>query len=85
MQDDSDGNWFEMIKSIRAERGVSILDAEKLAVRDPKWRRWLERRINSDRKCQKLAFTDMRLNGRDSLICWVGDRLVVRDQVEDAQ
>ena len=82
MQDDEDGDWFRLIKSIRAQRGVGILEAEKIAVQEPKWRRWLERRINIDRKCRKLALYDMRLNGAESLICWEGERLVVRSDTQ---
>lgn len=78
---DGDSGWFELIKTIRAEHGVGILEAEKVAVQDPTRRRWLERRINSDRKCRKLALSDIKQNGDDSLVCWQGDRLVVRAEI----
>ena len=78
MREPSDDDWFQLIKSIRAEHGVGIHEAERRALADPVRRRWVEKRINADRKCRKLAEHHMAAHGQASLIGREGETLVVR-------
>ena len=40
--------WILLIKELRVTHGCGILDAERIALSQPNWRRWVEQRINSD-------------------------------------
>jgi len=70
--------WILYIKELRATHGVSILEAQKLALSDPTWRRWVERQINSDQRCRKEALAHIRYNGEASLIERVGDSFLFK-------
>lgn len=70
--------WISLIKDLRVEHDASILDAERIALADPAWRRWVERQINSDRQCRRMALTHIRINGEASLIDHDGDTLKIR-------
>lgn len=70
--------WILHIKELRAEHGVSIFDAERLALGDPRWRRWVEQQINNDMQCRKMALYHLRQHGSASLIERNGDVLKVR-------
>jgi hypothetical protein len=70
--------WILLIKELRAEHGVSILAAERLALADARWRRWVDRKINTDPRCRRMALHHMRHNGADALIERDGERLNVR-------
>ncbi len=70
--------WIHHIKEVRAEYGISILAAERLALAEGHWRRWVERQINSDDRCRRMALRHIRYNGDEALICQSGDRLSVR-------
>jgi hypothetical protein len=48
---------IEEMKSLRATHGVSISEAEKMALADPAWRRWVERKINTDTRCRSAALS----------------------------
>ena len=72
--------WFELIKVLRCERSISIFEAERSAVTSPKWRRWVKRQINNDRKCRRLALAHMKRNGPESLIVIDGSVLRVSEQ-----
>lgn len=70
--------WISLIKQIRQDHNVGILEAERIAVAQPEWRRWVERQINSDLKCRKTARSHMRLRGLESLIYEDGETLKLR-------
>ncbi|WCM24996.1 hypothetical protein NDN01_12935 [Sphingomonas sp. QA11] len=71
--------WIMLIKDLRVEHDASILDAERIALADPAWRRWVERQIDSDKKCLRMALNHIRYNGGASLIERDGDTLKIRD------
>ncbi len=66
------------IKVLREERDGSILDAERIALTDPGWRRWVKRQINSNERCRRMALCHMRHNGEAALIKRDGEELKVR-------
>jgi hypothetical protein len=70
--------WISYIKQLRQERGVGLFDAERIALAHPEWRRWVERQINSDIKCRRVARSHMQMHGPASLIYQDGDTLKVR-------
>lgn len=70
--------WTSHIKQLRQERDVGLIEAERIALAEPEWRRWVERQINTDIKCRKVARSHMRLHGPASLIYQDGDTLKVR-------
>jgi hypothetical protein len=70
--------WIMLIKDLRVEHDASIIDAERIALADPAWRRWVERQINGDRRCRQMALSHIRHNGEMSLIERDGDLLKVR-------
>ena len=70
--------WTSRIKQLRQEHGVGIFEAERIALAQPEWRRWVERQINSDIKCRKVARSHMHIHGPASLIYEDGDTLKVR-------
>jgi hypothetical protein len=69
--------WILHIKELRGAHDVSIYEAEKLALADASWRRWVERKINSDERCRRMALRHIRYNGDEALIRKSGDRLEV--------
>ena len=60
--------WILLIKELRVTHGCSILDAERIALSQPNWRRWVEQRINSDPECAKSARRHIRYNGAAALL-----------------
>ncbi|PZU59298.1 MAG: hypothetical protein DI547_06715 [Sphingobium sp.] len=70
--------WILHIKELRERHGCGILEAEEVALTDPHWRRWVERQINSDEQCRRMALSHIRYNGDAALIEPRGDKLVVR-------
>jgi len=70
--------WIELIKSIRQEHGISLFEAERMALRQPEWRRWVERQINQDVRCRRMARFHLRERGPESLIYEDGGLLRVR-------
>ena len=70
--------WILLIKELREEHDVSILAAERLALADPRWRRWVDQQISTDMRCRRMALQHMRHNGSESLIERDGERLKVR-------
>jgi len=70
--------WILLIKELRAEHNVSILAAERLALADPRWRRWVDQQINTDVRCRRLALHHIRHNGDEALIELEGGRLKAR-------
>ena len=70
--------WILHIKELRGQHDISILDAERLALANPQWRRWVERQINNDDRCRRMALTHIRYNGDQALIERKGDYLVIR-------
>jgi hypothetical protein len=61
--------WIVRIKSLREQHGFSILEAERMALADPVWRRWVEHQINHDVDCRKMAIRHIRHHGDDALVC----------------
>jgi hypothetical protein len=70
--------WISLIKDLRVEHDASTVDAERIALANLAWRRWVERQINSDTKCRRMALSHIRYNGEASLIERDGDKLKVR-------
>jgi hypothetical protein len=70
--------WILLIKELRSKHGVSILAAERLALTDARWRRWVDQQINTDPRCRRMALHHMRHNGAEALIKRDGARLNVR-------
>jgi hypothetical protein len=70
--------WISHIKQLRHEHDVGLFEAERIALAEPEWRRWVERQINSDIKCRKAARSHMQMHGPASLIYQDGDALKVR-------
>lgn len=76
---DETNRWILLIKEIRAKHNIGILDAERIALTDPKWRRWVNHQINTNMQCQRMALHHMRANGESALIERDGDALKVRE------
>ena len=77
MADERD-RWISLIKGVRQEHGVSIYEAERIALAQPEWRRWVERQIGSDMRCRRMALRHLREHGKASLIERDGDTLKLR-------
>lgn len=75
---DDRSRWLLLIKELRATHQCSIYEAERLALLQPAWRRWVERQINSDRECAKMARNHIRYNGDHALIAEDDGKLIVR-------
>jgi len=60
--------WLLLIKELRARHGLSILEAERLALSNSHRRRWVEKMINTHQECRKAALAHIRHNGEASLI-----------------
>ena len=69
--------WTRRIKQVRFEHDVDLFEAERIVLADPRWRRWVERRINTDPQCRRVAIAHIRVRGADALIILVGDRLTI--------
>lgn len=69
--------WIMHIKALRREHGVGILEAERIALTDANWRRWVERQINSDVRCRRMALSHIRNEGEAALLRRDGDQLTV--------
>ncbi len=66
---DADRNrWVRLIKQLRADHSASVPEAEKLALSNQEWRRWVERQINAYRKCHRMAVGHIRCRGKESLL-----------------
>lgn len=72
-------DWIILIKELRIKHRIGLLDAERMALADPKWRRWVNHQINTNMQCQRMALRHMRANGEYALIERDGDRLIVRE------
>ena len=70
--------WVTLIKTLRQTYDVDLFEAERLALSKPEWRRWVERQINSDRRCRRMALTHIRTHGPLALVIKDGDRLNIR-------
>jgi hypothetical protein len=70
--------WVLHIKELRSRHNVGLLEAERIALFDPRWRRWVEHQINTDQRCRKFARTHMTTNRQAALIYKDGDVLKVR-------
>jgi hypothetical protein len=65
---DGYGQWLLLIKELRVRHNVSILDAERMALRNRHRRRWVEKQINIHQRCRKYALAHIRYNGDAALI-----------------
>lgn len=70
--------WIELIKNLRIEHNVSIIDAERIALADGTWRRWVESQIKSEKQCRRMALSHIRYLGEAGLIERDGDTLKIR-------
>ena len=70
--------WILHVKKVRAEHGVGLTEAERIALRDPEWRRWVEHQINTDIQCRRMALRHLRERGSSTLIEMRGELLGVR-------
>jgi len=75
---DAYGRWIVLIKRLRVEHDVSILEAERIALSNPALKRWVEKQINSEQQCRKQALAHIRYNGEHSLIERLGDSFQFR-------
>lgn len=55
--------WIIQIEQLREEHGVSIYEAERMALSSEEWRRWTERQINSDKQCRKMELFHIDRHG----------------------
>lgn len=70
--------WILHIKKLRADYGVGLSEAERIALGDPHWRQWVEHQINTDSQCRRMALRHIRERGDDALVDRAGDNLRVR-------
>lgn len=70
--------WVRLIKELRARHDVDIFGAERIALSDPHWRRWVARQINTDAGCRKMALYHIKIHGEVGLIYKDGDDLKIR-------
>jgi hypothetical protein len=77
-QPNDPSRWLLLIKELRVTHGCSILDAERIALAQPNWRRWVEQQINGNSECAKSARRHIHYNGDAALIEDRDGRLVVR-------
>jgi hypothetical protein len=77
MKEGHRNRWILHIKHLRAERDIGLLEAERIVLADPEWRRWVEHRINTDDQCRRMAFRHVRESGANALIEIGDDRLRV--------
>jgi hypothetical protein len=82
---EDEDRWIALIKGLRVEFGISLVEAERIALRRPAWRRWVERQINSDKRCHRAALAHIRQNGSGSLIELDGAVLRVRAEATEQQ
>lgn len=71
-------SWILYIKEVRARHGVNLLEAERIALSDPHWRRWVVRQINTDGRCRRFARSHMAANRQASLVYRDGEVLKLR-------
>jgi hypothetical protein len=69
--------WALLIKELRLTHGCSIYEAEKLALAQPVWKRWVERQITHDFRCARMARSHIRYNGDRALIAEENGRLII--------
>jgi hypothetical protein len=70
--------WIEHIKKLRSKHGVDIFEAERLALSESHWRRWVAHQINNDVRCKRMALDHIRIHGDKSLLYEDGEVLLVR-------
>lgn len=70
--------WVLLIKELRVTHGCSIYDAQRLALLKPIWRRWVERQINHDLRCARMARRHIRCNGDAALLVDRDAKLTIR-------
>ena len=77
MKESDRNRWVHHIKHLRAEHDTGLSDAQRTALADTKWRRWVEYQINTDDQCRRMALRHIRELGTDALIEIDGDCLRV--------
>ncbi|PZU08667.1 MAG: hypothetical protein DI605_12035 [Sphingomonas sp.] len=68
MTRDGYGRWLLLIKELRVQHGVSIIEAERIALSNPHRRKWVEKQINTHQECRKKALSHVRHHGKDALV-----------------
>jgi len=71
-------DWFALIKELRAAYGVSIFDAEKMALAHRGWRLWCNARLATDAHCRVLAWKHIKHHGEIALFVREEDQYRVR-------
>ena len=77
MNEEHRNRWIRHIKQLRIDHDIGLLDAERMALADPEWRRRVERQINTDDQCRRMALRHIRQSSANALIEIDGDRLRV--------
>jgi hypothetical protein len=77
MKEGRRNRWLHHIKQLRTEHDIGLLEAERVALADPEWCRWVERQINTDDQCRRMALRHIRESGANALIEIDDDRLRV--------
>lgn len=74
----ADVGWIVLIKEIRSRYGLSLSEAQELALSHEAWRRWVAKRLNVDPRCKKQASRHIRDHGSASFFVQRGDRIEFR-------
>lgn len=77
--------WIVHIKELRRWHGVDLPEAERIALSDATWRRWVTHQINTDRRCRKMALSHIRILGDRALLYKEGEVLKVRRDRETCE
>lgn len=77
MKEGRRNRWIRHIKQLRTEHDIGLLEAERVALADPEWCRWVEHQINTDDQCRRMALRHIRVSGGNALIGIDDDRLWV--------
>jgi len=70
--------WIKLIKMLREKHGVSLYEAQRIASAQSEWRRWVERQINTDQQCRRMALRHIEYSGSAALLIRDGETLKVR-------
>lgn len=68
--------WILLVKELRVLHGVSILDAERIALSNPHRRRWVEMIVNT-RQGRRAAISHLKANGENSLLHEKDGRFII--------
>lgn len=74
--------WTVHLKDLRLRHDVDLMEAERIALSDSTWCRWVTHQINNDRRCRKMALSHIKVRGDRALVYTDGDVLKVRGDLE---